>query len=138
MMNFEGPKKIYDKDGGLVYSCYYHVIFATKYRRAVLDDNIQIRLKELIREKQTEYGYKVIEMETMPDHVHLLLSCNPKTGIFTCVNLVKGYTSNKLCLEFPTLKTRLPTLWTRSKFISSVGTVSLEVVQKYIEEQKNV
>jgi putative transposase len=104
----------------------------------VLTNEIQARLKELILEKQAEYGFKVVEMETMPDHIHLLLSCNPKIGIYRCVCAIKGYTSNRLRTEFPKLRSQLPTLWTRSKFISSVGSVSLETVQKYIEDQKNV
>ncbi len=74
----------------------------------------------------------------MPDHVHLILDVNPKVGIFTVVNHIKGYTSHELRKEFPSLKSRLPTLWTQSKFISSVGAVTLEVVKKYIEEQKGV
>jgi len=89
-------------------------------------------------EKQVEYKYKVIEIEAMEDHVHLLLDVNPKIGIFNQVNHIKGYTSHVLREEFKTLRTRIPTLWTRSKFISSVGSVSLEIVKKYIENQKNV
>jgi putative transposase len=79
-------------------------------------------------------------MEIMTDHVHLLLDVNPRNtgGIFRIVNNIKGYTSHELRQEFPELKSRLPTLWTESKFISSVGSVTLEVVKKYIEEQKAV
>jgi len=73
----------------------------------------------------------------MPDHVHLLLSTNPKVGIYTVVSKIKGATSFVLRNEFPILKRKLPCLWTRSRFISSVGAVTLEAVQKYIEEQKN-
>ena len=137
-MKIEDSTKAYSSDGGLVYSCQYHVIFTTKYRRRVLDEIIQSRLKELILEKQEDYSYRVIELETMEDHVHLLLDVNPKIGIFNQVNHIKGYTSKVLRNEFKTLRTRIPTLWTRSKFISSVGSVSLEVVKKYIENQKNV
>jgi len=52
--------------------------------------------------------------------------------------MIKGYTSHELRKEFPSLKSRLPTLWTHSKFISSVGSVTLDVVKKYIEGQKGV
>jgi len=138
IMKLEEQTKSYNSDAGLVYSCQYHVIFATKYRRRVLSDEIQKRLKELVMEKQVEYKYKVIEIEAMEDHVHLLLDVNPKIGIFNQVNHIKGYTSHVLREEFKTLRTRIPTLWTRSKFISSVGSVSLEIVKKYIENQKNV
>ena len=75
-------------------------------------------------------------MEIMPDHVHLLIDVNPKIGVYQVVNRIKGYTSHVLREEFPELRRRLPTLWTHSKFISSVGAVTLEVVKKYIEGQK--
>ena len=136
-MNIEDPRKEYKSTTTLVYSCQYHIIFTTKYRRKVLNENIQKRIKELIFEKQKEYQYEVIELEIMPDHVHLLLSVNPQEGVYRIVGQIKGYTSNTLRNEFPELKKRLPTLWTRSKFISTVGSVSLDVVKKYIEDQKN-
>lgn len=58
--------------------------------------------------------------------------------VYAIIGKIKGYTSHRLRTEFPKLKSRLPNLWTRSKFISTVGTVSLEVVKRYIENQKNV
>lgn len=135
-MDIENKHKEYKTDGTYIYSCQYHVIFTTKYRRRVLIQNIAEKLKTLIIEKQAEYNYEVLEMETMEDHVHLLLDVNPKKGIYSIVCKIKGYTSKVLREEFPELKKRLPTLWTRSKFISSVGSVSLEVVKKYIEDQR--
>ncbi len=137
-MEIQNKNKVYNSDNHIVYNCQYHVIFCPKYRRSVLVDGIDIRLKELIINKQEEYKYKVLDMEVMPNHVHLLLDINPKIGIFTTVNLIKGYTSHELRKEFPSLKKRLPTLWTQSKFISSVGAVTLEVVKKYIEDQKGI
>lgn len=136
-MEIQNTSKEYKTGNHLVYSCQYHVVFCPKYRRSVLEEPIASRLKELILEKRTEYGYEVLDMEIMPDHVHLLLDVSPKNGIFTIVNQIKGYTSHELRKEFPQLKKRLPTLWTHSKFISTVGAVTLEVVKKYIEEQKN-
>ena len=136
-MKIDTPHKEYNSGGTFIYSCQYHVIFCPKYRRRVLVDGIDKRLKELVLEKQEEYKYKILEMEVMPDHVHLIVDCNPKVGIYNIVNKIKGYASNTLRKEFPKLKSRLPTLWTRSKFISTVGSVSLEVVKKYIEDQKN-
>ena len=79
-----------------------------------------------------------LEIDIMSDHVHLLLDAEPDRQITEIVNLIKGYTSHVLREEFPVLRRKLPTLWTRSKFISSVGAVTLEVVKKYIEEQKYV
>lgn len=137
-MEIATPKKQYRSGNHIVYSCQYHVIFCPKYRRKVLVDGVDIRLKELIIEKQVEYGYEIIEMEIMPDHVHLLIDIDPRMGALKVVGKIKGYTSHVLRDEFKFLRSRLPTLWTESKFISTVGAVTLEVVKKYIEEQKNV
>ena len=137
-MEVTQPNKSYKSYDHMVFSCQYHVIFCPKYRRKVLIDGVDVRLKELLKEKESEYGYSIMEMEVMPDHVHLLIDVEPERNITQIVNLIKGYTSHVLREEFPWLKKRIPTLWTRSKFISSVGTVTLEVVQKYIEEQKHV
>jgi len=124
------------RDRTIVYSCKYHIVFCPKYQRKVLVSPIDGRIKELILEKQDEYGYTVIEMEVMPDHVHLLLDVDPRIGIDTVVHKIKGYTAHTIRKEYPWMKSRLPSLWTRSRFIASVGSVSLEVVKQYIEEQK--
>lgn len=133
------PTKEYKTNNTSVYSCQYHIIFCTKYRRKVLTEPIQIQLKQIILDKQSEYGYLVIEQETIEDHVHLLLDINPfKYGVGGVVSRIKGYTAHTLREQFPELKKKLPTLWTRSKFVSSVGAISLDVVKKYIAEQKSV
>ncbi len=137
-MEIERAPKPYHTAHSIVYSCQYHVIFCPKYRRPVLVDAVAARLKELVLEKQVEYGYTVMQMEVMPDHVHLLLDVDPRVGVVTVVAKVKGYTSHALRAQYPWLKKRLPTLWTRSKFISSVGAVTLEMVQQYIAGQKGV
>ncbi len=130
--------KKYHSDGRIIYSCQYHVIFCPKYRKKVLVDGVDNRLKELVIEKQEQYGYEVMEMEVMSDHVHLFLDIHPKNSVENIVNMIKGYTSFKLRKEFPILKIKLwkGHLRTTSKFISSVGTATLDVVKKYIEEQK--
>jgi putative transposase len=135
-MEIVNTNKQYNTAAGLVYSCQYHVIFTPKYRRPVLVNGVDVRLKELILQQQTSYRYNVIEMEVMPDHVHLLLDVSPQVGIYPVVTKIKGYTSNQLRSEFTWLKSRLPSLWTRGKFISSVGAITLEVVKTYIENQK--
>lgn len=137
-MEFVQPTKPYHTDHSIVYSCQYHVVFCPKYRRKVLSEAIAERLKELLIEKQDEYGYVVMEVSVQPDHVHLLLDVDPRVGINVVVGKIKGYTSHALREDFPHLKKRLPTLWTRSKFISTAGAVTLETVQKYIEDQKGV
>ena len=137
-MRLEQVEKPYHTDHSIVYSCQYHVIFCPKYRRPVLVDAVAQRLKEMILEKQSEYGYAVMSMEIMPEHVHLLLDVDPRVGVYNIVAKIKGYTSHELREEYPWLKKRLPTLWTRSKFISTVGAVTLDVVQRYIADQRGV
>jgi putative transposase len=102
----------------------------------VLKEAVANRMKVLVLDKPSEYGCQVMEMEVMPDHVHLLLDIDPRVGVNQVVTKIKGHNSHQLRTEYPWLKKRLPTLWTRSKFISSVGSVTLEVVQANIADQK--
>lgn len=128
----------YKSNRNVVYSCKYHVVWCPKYRRKVLTDEIEKRLKELIVETAKGINADIIEMEIMPDHVHLLLEVDPQYGINKAVRHIKGVSSHALRSEFPSLKSRLPTLWTNSYFVSTVGGDPLEAVKKYIENQKNV
>ena len=137
-MNIENKQKEYKTNKTLVFSCQYHVIWTTKYRRRVLSEEIQNELKQYILEKQNDFEYEILEMEIMSDHVHLLLDVNPDRGISKIIGEIKGYTSKKLREKHIELRKKLPCLWTRSKFISTVGSVSLKTVKKYIEDQKNV
>ena len=128
--------KSYKTDHSIVYRCQYHVIWCPKFRRRILVPPIDTRLKDLILEKQSAYGYEVLAMEVMPDHVHLLLEVDPRIGIHKIVSQIKGWTSRAIGKEFPFVKRKLPSLWTRSKFIATVGTVSLEVAKQYSANQK--
>ena len=119
-----------------VYCCRYHIIFCPKYRRKVLRETIAERFKQIVMSMQEEQNFYVIEMEVMPDHVHMLLDVDPTIGVNIVIARIKGKTAHILNKEFPELTRKLPTLWTRSKFIATVGSVSLEVVKKYIEGQK--
>ena len=130
--------KMYNKSNNWVYSCKYHIVWCPKYRRKVLIDGVDTRLKELLLSWQEELGYIVVEIEVMPDHIHLLLNCTQDVNLPNTVKTLKGRSARILRKEFPWLNSRLPNLWTRSKFIATVGSVSLDVVKKYIEEQKNV
>src|SRR5674476_386840 len=89
-MQIQNTNKKYKSNKHLVYSCQYHVIFCPKYRRSVLTGNIAVRLKELILEKQDNSGYEVLDMEVMPDHVHLLLDVDPKIGVYSVVSKIKS------------------------------------------------
>lgn len=121
----------------VVYSCNYHVVWCPKYRRKVLIEPVAKRLKELMDKKASDMGCKLVEVEVMPDHVHLLIESPPTESVGTIVGRLKGFTSKMLRQEFPQLKSKLPCLWTNSYFVSSTGGVPLEAIKKYIENQKN-
>lgn len=128
----------YTSSSHCVYNLDYHIVFCPKYRRKVLVDGIDERLKELLKEKAQELEITIESMEVMPDHVHLFIRSKPTYAVHFVVNQLKGYSSVKLRKEFPKLKSRLPTLWTRSYFVESVGHISEDTMKKYIENQKNV
>ena len=134
-LKIANQKPQYRTTNKTIYSCQYHVIWCTKYRRKVLDTQIQGRLKQLIREKQDPYEYQIREVETQPEHVHLLIEIPPMHSIDKIVGKIKAHTAKVLREEYPGLKSRLPSLWTRSKFVSSCGVVTLQVIKDYIEGQ---
>ena len=125
-------------NNNVVYSCRYHVVWCPKYRRKVLVDGVDERLKEIAQAVAEEMRFEIVEMEVMPDHVHMLVDVDPQLGIHKAVKRIKGRSSHDLREEFPWLKRRLPSLWTNSYFVSTVGGASLAIMKQYIEDQKNV
>lgn len=129
--------KRWTKSKTVVYNIGYHLIWCSKYRRKVLTGDAGTRLKELLAEKAGQIDIEIVQMEIMPDHVHLFVKATPVNSPHYIVQQLKGYTSRVLRQEFPSLKSRLPSLWTRSYYCESVGHISEETVQKYIKDQKN-
>jgi putative transposase len=125
-------------NNNVTYSCTYHVVWCPKYRRQVLVDGIDERLKQILRDVADETMCDLIELEVMPDHVHVLVDVDPQFGIHSLVKRMKGRSSRLLRQEFPRLKSRLPTLWTNSYFVATVGGAPLSVIKQYIENQKSV
>ena len=109
----------YKSNNNVIYSCKYHVVWCPKYRRKILTNGIDTRLKELLLEYAANISVDIMEMEIMPDHVHILMD-----------------TSKVLRSEYPSLKTKIPSLWTNSYFVSTVGGAPLDVIKQYIENQK--
>ena len=97
-----------------------------------------MRPKELITSISRENGWEIIALETMPDHVHMFIKTPPTVAPNNIIVRIKGTTSRLLRAEFPELRKRLPTLWTRSYFVSTHGHVSSGTIKKYVEEQKGV
>jgi putative transposase len=128
----------YKSNQNVFYACHYHVIWCPKYRRKVLVQAIEARLKEILQAACAEYQAEIEELEVMPDHVHMVVSVDPQFGIHRLVKLLKGRSSHLLRQEFPPLKRKLPTLWTNSYFVATVGGAPLAVIKQYIEQQKHV
>ena len=119
-----------------IYNIGYHIIWCPKYRRKVLVDQVETRLKELLIEISSAIDCQIETMEVMSDHVHIFIKCSPVHSPHYVIQQLKGKSSRILREEFPHLKTRLPTLWTRSYYCESVGHISEATTKKYIEEQK--
>ena len=126
----------YKSNRNIVYSCTYHIIWCPKYRRKVLIEEVETRLKEIISEVAMELNVEIIEMETDRDHIHILAEIDPQFGVMNFVKKAKGRSSRILRDEFHHLKTKLPTLWTNSSFIATVGGAPLEIIKQYVENQQ--
>ena len=112
----------------------YHFVWIPRRRRKVLVKDVKKRLTELIYEKGSELDCKVVSLAIEPNHVHLFLNCLPDLAPKQIMHRIKGYSSYVLRKEFPHLK-RMPSMWTRSYFVSTAGNVSSSTIQKYIEAQ---
>jgi putative transposase len=128
----------YRSNRNIFFSCKYHVVWCPKYRRSVLIDGADAALKTIIERVCLLRNALLIELEVMPDHVHLLVDVDPQYGIHRLIKEVKGVSSRELRSTFAFLKSRLPTLWTNSYFVSTVGGAPLAVIKHYIENQKHV
>ena len=126
----------YKSNRNVVYSCKYHVIWCPKYRRGVLVGDIETRLRSIIQVCCNETSSEIIQLEIMPDHVHLLVEVDPQYGIHKLIKTIKGRSSRIIRSEFRAIKSRLPTLWSNSYFVSTVGGAPLEVIKQYVETQK--
>jgi len=132
------PTERYAKNAGAVFSLKFHLVWCPKYRRPVLTSPVDERLKALFGEVADEHGMTIHATEVMPDHVHLFVEADPTLCVAEIVNRFKGRTSRLLRQEFPFLRSRLPSLWSRSYFAASVGAVSEATIRRYIEAQKGV
>ena len=123
---------------GYVYSLQYHLVWCTKYRKQVLVGNIETEFKRQLQLVMDELSGTIMEMEVMPDHVHLLVDCSPQFFIPDAIKRLKGQTAKKLFELFPDIKKSLGGghLWNPSSCAVSVSDRSIEQVKQYIREQK--
>ena len=126
----------YAKNAGAVFTLKFHLVWCPKYRRPVLVGPVEKRLRALLREIAEQLEATIHALEIMPDHVHLFLESDPTRSVAELVNRFKGRTSHDLRAEFPSLRSRLPTLWSRSYYAGSCGAVTETSIRRYIENQR--
>lgn len=113
----------------------YHFVWVPRRRRKVLIGDVETRLKELIDETALKLECNVLALEVMPDHVHLFLSCPTTLAPDQIMFRIKGYSPRVLRQEFPHLL-KMPSMWTRSYFVSTAVHVTSETIKRYIAGQK--
>jgi putative transposase len=114
----------------------YHIVFCPRYRRKIFNlKGVEERFKELTTAECEKDGIEILAMECHIDHVHMFVSVLPQQSIPEIVKQIKGATSHTLRDEFPALK-NMPSLWTRSYFVSTAGNVSSETIEWYVKTQK--
>lgn len=118
------------------FSVKYHIVWCPKYRKNVLIQGIDIRLKALLHKVAENIGATIHALEVMPDHVHIFIESDPTWAPCDIANRLKGATARSLRQEYPALKRALRTLWSRSYYVGTVGHVSDATVRRYIALQK--
>jgi len=121
------------------YLVQYHLIWCPKFRYNVLKGNVEEALKRILAEICNKYEYKILELEVMADHIHIFISAKPTIAPTDIVRTLKSITAIQLFKEFPALKkfySRCGSLWSKGYFVSTIGKVSKDSIQKYIEAQK--
>jgi putative transposase len=129
-----------DKSSHAVFSLQYHLVLVVKYRRkALCNETIRERLKNVIWNLARQLDIEIIAQEPAEDHVHVLFKAKPSTDLVKVVNTLKGVTARLMRKEFPQLKNLLwgDSFWSDSYFIASTGQVSLDVLKKYVEAQES-
>lgn len=120
-----------------IFNISYHIIWCPKYRRQVLTGEVADRLMVLLNEKAEQLEIQIEQMEILPDHVQLFIKASPVDSPHHIVQQLKGYTSRIMRKEFAKLKSRLPTLWTRSYYCETIGHISEQTIKQYIQDQMN-
>ena len=126
----------YRRSAGAVYALKYHLVWCPKYRRKVLVGDIEADLHALLQQKAEQLNVTIEALEIRPDHVHLFISEPPTEAPHRLANQFKGFTSRMLRQKYPELRSRLPSMWSRSYYIGTIGRVSEKAVKAYIEAQK--
>ena len=128
----------YRKTAHSVYDLKYHIVWITKYRKPVLQGQIAVRVRELIRQTCTTLDVYIVSGHVSKDHVHLLLSVPPNRSVSEVVQRLKGRSSRLLLEEYNELRRQFwgRHFWARGYFAASTGNVTDEIIKQYIESQE--
>ena len=124
----------YQHDEHRVHLIIYHLIWCPRRRKPVLAGPVAARCRELLAGKCGEHTWGILALAIQPDHIHLVVRATPSASAAEVVKECKGVTSFSLRREFPPLL-KLPSMWTRSYFARTSGTVSQHTIQRYIAAQ---
>ena len=129
----------FQKGSHTVYDIEYHMVWTTKYRYKVLQGKVAFHLRELLRQGCEAHGITIVRGSVSKDHVHMLLSCPPTIAPSQIMKYLKGRSSKMLQEEFEELRNRYwgQHLWATGYFCRTVGAVTEEMIQEYIENQRN-
>ncbi len=124
---------------GYVYSLKYHLVWCTKYRKPILRNSVEVKVKSLLRKIADDHGIDILEMETGSDHVHMLIECKPQHYLPNIIKAFKGTSARFLFLEMPELRDELwgGHLWNPSYFVATVSEHSESQIKTYIKKQKS-
>lgn len=122
----------------VVYNTGYHIVWSTKYRRKVLTGAVADELKAIFQAIANDKDFIIRKMEVMPDHIHVFVSAHPKIPVGYIYKMLKGISARKLFVRFPDLVNKLwkGHLWNASTYVETIGHISEETVEKYIQDQK--
>jgi putative transposase len=115
-----------------------HVVWIPKYRKAVLTGPVAIRVRDLIRQIAMEHELEIVSGKVARDHVHVFLTYRPNQDVSQIMQWLKGISSRVLLQEFAHLRRQFwgKHLWARGYLAVSSGTITDEMMQKYIDEQE--
>ncbi|HGF7951784.1 TPA: IS200/IS605 family transposase [Enterococcus faecium] len=114
----------------------YHFVFCPRYRRKIfVNSEVDARFKALVQEIAKENEWNIIAIETDKDYCHLLINVQPTYSPSKIMKIIKGKTSRIIRQEFEHLS-KMPSVWTRSYFVSTAGNVSSEIIKRYVENQR--
>jgi len=121
-----------------VHQLHVHLVWSTKYRYAVLQGDVQLRCRDLIRQVCDAMDVRILKGVVSKDHIHLHLSYPPKISVSDLVKRLKGRSARLMLDEFSELKRRYwgQHLWGIGYGAWSTGNITDEMVQDYLNHHK--